>query len=344
MDAHRFARRATDYLRTALDDPTLEVARATRIVGGASRHTWSLDLGGEEAGEQVKRGLIVRLDPPASLLESNRHVEYALYRAMSGCDGVPVPRPILIEDDAGPLGLPFFVMERLGGVAMPHALLQPELRPHRPTLLHEMYEILGRIGRVEHTEVGLDRCLAVPGAGDAWSAELRRWESVLDRHELGPMPITRGLIRALRRDPPPAAPRIGVVHGDFRVGNVLFAPGGVVGVLDWEMGHLGDPHEDLAWGFAPNWRSASAPDLVGSAITPAEAVAAWESTSGLRADPAALRWWRLFSHVKAAAIWTTAAHEFALGATQDLMLGTMGWFNLAAQERWMVEDLEVLTP
>jgi aminoglycoside phosphotransferase (APT) family kinase protein len=344
MDPQLFAQRAADYLRTTLDDPSLEVTRATRIVGGASRHTWSVDLRDDPSGRQGGRGLIFRLDPPASLLESNRRIEYAMYQAMHGCAGVPVPRPILIEDDDGPLGLPFFVMERLGGVAMPHELLRPPLRAQRSTLLHETYAILGRIGSVDPAEVGLDQYLDVPAAGDAWSAQLNQWESVLDRHQLGPMPITRGVIRALRRDPPPVAPRVGVVHGDFRVGNVLFAPDGVVGVLDWEMGHLGDPHEDLAWSFARNWRSATAPDLVGSAIAPAEALAAWESTSGLVADPAALRWWGLFSHVKAAAIWTTAAHEFALGATPDLMLGTMGWFNLAAQERWMLHDLEVLSP
>jgi aminoglycoside phosphotransferase (APT) family kinase protein len=79
------------------------------------------------------------------------------------------------------------------------------------------------------------------------------------------------------------------------------------------MCHLGDPHEDLAWSFARNWRSGTTPEKIGNALDPAEAIAEWEATSGLHVDPECLRWWQLFTHVKANAIWTTAAHEFSAG-------------------------------
>jgi aminoglycoside phosphotransferase (APT) family kinase protein len=343
MDPETFAQRATAYLRTALKQPNLDVTGAVRIVGGASRHTWSVDTSwSDDRGRRHDRGLVFRLDPPASLLQSHRGTEYAMYRAMFGRPGIPVPEPLMIEDDSAAMGMPFFVMERLDGVAMPHELLRAPLAGRRPELLREMYEILGRISSIEPAATGLDDGLAVPPPDAAWAVELDRWEAVLDQHDLGPMPITRGVIRALRRDPPPAAPRVTVVHGDYRVGNVLFVPDKVVGILDWELAHLGDPHEDLAWSFARNWRSASAPELVGSALAPEQALAAWTSTSKLAPEPRSLRWWGLFSHVKAAAIWATAAHEFAIGATKDLIFGTMGWLNLGAQERWMAQDLEVI--
>jgi len=114
-------------------------------------------------------------------------------------------------------------------------------------------------------------------------------------------------------------------------------------VLDWELTHLGDPHEDIAWSMARNWRSGAAPEMIGGALRPAEALAEWESTSGMRADPESLRWWQLFSHVKANAIWATAAHEFSIGRTSELMFGTMGWLNIGSQEKWALEDMGVLT-
>ena len=76
-------------------------------------------------------------------------------------------------------------------------------------------------------------------------------------------------------------------------------------ILDWEMAHLGDPLEDLAWCFDPLWNHFDERRVAGT-ITEAEAIAIWERESGLRVDPATLAWWKLFSAVKGCAIWTTS--------------------------------------
>ena len=90
--------------------------------------------------------------------------------------------------------------------------------------------------------------------------------------------------------------------------------GEIHGVLDWEMAHLGDPLEDLAWGFNPVW-SFGRPDLAGGLIDQAEAVTIWERTSGLKAEPTALHWWTLFNCVKGQAIWVGSAGATDSGAT-----------------------------
>jgi aminoglycoside phosphotransferase (APT) family kinase protein len=271
-----------------------------------------------------------------------------MYRALYGLPGIPLPEPLLLEDDDHAFGMPFFVMERLGGVAWPHELLTPAFAGRRESVVRQMFEVLGSIAAVDVHAVGLDGVLRTPGDDDTWALELERWERTLHDHELGPMPITQAVIRELRRHPPPPVPHPGIVHGDFRVGNVLFSPTGIVGVLDWELTHLGDPHEDIAWSMARNWRSGATPDLIGGliggALHPAEAIAEWEATSGMHAEADSLRWWQLFSHVKANAIWATAAHEFSTGRTNELMLGTMGWLNIGSQEKWALEDLGVVTP
>jgi aminoglycoside phosphotransferase (APT) family kinase protein len=344
MDPSTFALCATMYLRKAWDEPGIEVTGARKIIGGASRHTWSVDAAWNDShGTPQSRELIFRLDPPASLLESNRGTEYAMYRALYGSPGIPLPEPLLIEDGEDAFGMPFFVMERLGGVAWPQELLTPAFEGRREPLVRQMFHVLGSISAVDYETVGLQDVLAVPARDNTWEPELERWERTLHDHDLGPMPITAAVIRELRRHPPPPVARPRIVHGDFRVGNVLLSPQGVVGVLDWEMTHLGDPHEDIAWSMARNWRSGATPEMIGGALHPAEAIAEWETTSGMRADPESLRWWQLFTHVKANAIWATAAHEFSTGRTNELMFGTMGWLNIGTQEKWALEDMGVLT-
>jgi aminoglycoside phosphotransferase (APT) family kinase protein len=345
MDPSTFAGCAAAYLAAAWSSPDLGVSNARRILGGASRHTWSVDTAWlDAAGESHRRALIFRLDPPSSLLESNRGTEYAVYRALYGHPGIPLPEPLLIEDDGGAFGMPFFVMERLDGTAWPHELLTPAFADRREPIVRQMFRILGTIASVDYPAIGLDGVLTPPPADDTWAVELERWERTLHDHDLGPMPITAALIRELRRHPPPPVARIGIVHGDYRIGNVLFTAGGVTGVLDWEMAHLGDPHEDLAWSMARNWRSRASPESIGGVLDPADARAEWETTSGQRVNPESLRWWQLFAHVKASAIWTTAAHEFSTGRTGELMFGTMGWRSVGTQEKWALEDLGVLAP
>src|ERR1700685_4141571 len=80
VDSSTFAHRAATYLRGAMGAPDLEVSNAQKIVGGASRHTWSVDARWDGGGESPQvHGLIFRLDPPSSLLESNRGTEYSVY-------------------------------------------------------------------------------------------------------------------------------------------------------------------------------------------------------------------------------------------------------------------------
>jgi len=343
VDSSTFADRAATYLRGATGAPDLEVSNARKIIGGASRHTWSVDARwNEDGGSPQEHGLIFRLDPPSSLLESNRGTEYSLYRALYGNPGIPLPEPLFIEDGGDALGMPFFVMRRLEGTPWPLELFLPASQERRQSFLRQMFRILGSIAAVDHRTVGLGDVLVAPPGDDAWAVELERWEKTLHDHDLGPMPVTRAVIRELRRNPPPRATPIRIVHGDYRVGNVLFSGDALTAVLDWEMCHLGDPHEDLAWSFARNWRSGTTPEKIGNALDPAEAIAEWETTSGLCVNPECLRWWQLFTHVKANAIWTTAAYEFSQGKTHELMFGTMGWLLIGSQEKWALEDLGVL--
>lgn len=327
-------RRLAAYLAPRLPGAShLEVSGLARIHGGASRETSRFVLRFERDGEAVERRLILRRDPPGSLIETDRRVEFAAYRAFRG-SAVPVPEALWLEEDPAPLDHPFFIMEELSGFESSfQVLLTPPFLALRPKLGRRKWEILGEIAKADPDKLGLVGLMPPVALDQCGQRELAYWERVLDEDEQEPQPVTRAVIRWLRRNPPPPAQKLSVVHADYRTGNFLFdAEGEIRAVLDWEMAHLGDPLEDLAWGINPVWQW-SRDGLAGSLLPKPDAVRIWEEASGLRADPDALRWWELFSCVKGQGIWVSGGREYQDGTNHDPVLGLSAWMMGNAQDR-----------
>jgi aminoglycoside phosphotransferase (APT) family kinase protein len=340
MSATSLDGRLRRYLTEALDAPIVRVGPPRRLLGGSTRDIWEVQAEwGASEGDLTSRDLVVRLDPEASLLESNRAVEYAMHQGFAAVPEVPVAEPLLIENDPAPLGRPFYVMSKVTGTSSAATLLSPGYTAARPMILGQIMEILAAISTADYRELRLGQVLAVHPPAQSWRIELERWEQVIRQHDTGPRPVTELVIRYLRRTPPPFPERLSVVHGDYRIGNLLFSPDGIEAVLDWEMAHLGDPHEDLAWLLSRNYWPGRDPQPVSGVLTRTEAIGRWEKASGLRADPAALRWWQLFTHVKANAIWMTGGHQVMTGRSGELKFALAHW-SVDRQEKWMIEDME----
>ena len=303
-----------------------------RISGGASRETYRFRASWTEDGKPRERRMILRRDPPASLIQTERRMEFEAYRAFFG-SAVPVPEMLWLEEDSAPLDYPFFIAAELAGFqAAPQMLFAGGYDAVLPKVAQRKWTILGEIAKADPQALGLTRVMETPALDACWRRELDYWEGVLDRDEAEPLPITRAAVRWLRANPPPPAQKLAVVHGDYRTGNFLYDGGGEIhGVLDWEMAHLGDPLEDLAWGFNPVW--AFGRGLAGGLVPQAEAVAIWERASGLRADPAALHWWILFNCVKGQAIWVGSAAAFIKGGNKEPIMIYPAWWLLNAQDR-----------
>ena len=312
----------------------VRVSGLDRIFGGASRETSRFVVEWTEAGAPRQRRMILRRDPPGSLIDTDRRIEFAAYRAFHG-SSVPVPEPLWLEEDSAALDYPFFIMEELVGFeASAQALFAPPYDAHLERIAERKWTLLGEIAKADPGALGLVEAMPHVAPADAWRRELDYWESEIDRAAREPQPIMRALIRWMRKNPPPPPERLHVVHGDYRTGNFLFDDGGEIrGVLDWEMAHLGDPLEDLAWGINPVWNWGQGVDKVGGLASREQAIAWWEAASGLRADPAALHWWELFSCVKGQGIWVSGADEYAHGNNQDPVLGMSSWMMGNSQDR-----------
>jgi aminoglycoside phosphotransferase (APT) family kinase protein len=329
------AGRLARYLAARLDGASdIRVDDLARIHGGASRETSRFVLRYRAAdGHEVARKLILRRDPPGSLIETDRRIEFAAYRAFHG-SSVPVPEALWLEEDAAALDFPFFVMEEITGYeASPQALFLPPYDAHLDRVAEQKWTILGEIAKADPEALGLVGVMPAIDPDAAWKRELDHWVGVIDEDELEPQPVIRAVVRWLRRNPPPPPPRISVVHADYRTGNFLYdTEGRIGGILDWEMAHLGDPLEDLAWGLNPIWRWGQG-DKAGGLLPRSEAIALWEKASGLRAEPDALRWWEIFSCVKGQAIWVSGGREFQEGANHDPVLAISAWLMGDAQDR-----------
>ncbi|HYD44106.1 MAG TPA: phosphotransferase family protein [Phenylobacterium sp.] len=314
------------------------VSDLSRISGGASRETYRFRLDWRDAaGSAASRLLILRKDPVDSLIDTERRTEFSAYRAFHG-SAVPVPEMLYLEEDERHLGSPFFVAEQIAGFeAGPMQLLGPPYADHHAAYAEKKWTILGEIAKADPAALGLTGSMEAPALDACWRRELDHWEAILDADALEPLPIIRAAIRWLRANPPPPAQKLSVVHGDYRTGNFLYdQAGGIHGVLDWEMAHLGDPLEDLGWSFNPIWRWGR-PGLVGGLAPRDQAIAIWERASGLKADPAALHWWELFNCVKGQGIWVSSSKAFADGKNRDPILAFSGWLMGNAQDRAALE-------
>lgn len=319
------------YLARAWGRP-VQIEDLSRIPGGASRETWRFDA----IKEDGRKPLILRRDPGESLIETERRTEFSVLTCVHPY--LPAPKPLLIEPDGAELGAPFFIMERVDGGAAASPFTVDPYGAHAAALGRAFFTHLGALARID--PAGFDAAGEAPAPDACWRIALDHWAGVIEADELHPQPIVRAAIRRLRRNPPPPAARVAIVHGDFRTGNFLHdGDGRLLAILDWELAHLGDPLEDLAWAIEPMWNHLD-DSRVGGMLPRDEAIALWEAASGLRADPEALAWWALFASVKGQAIWTSSAKAFLETGRRDPVLAISGWFTARRQDEILAAQLE----
>ena len=159
-----------------------------------------------------------------------------------------------------------------------------------------------------------------PGTTPA-AAELARFEGILRAIAPDPHPAFELALRWLAAGLPPS-PRQTVVHGDYRVGNVIVGPEGLRAVIDWELTHVGDPMEDVGWLCVRSWRF-GAPLPVGGLCERERFFAAYERAGGAPVDPAVVCWWEVFGNLRWGIMTLMQAQTF-LGGVRNVELASLG--------------------
>mgnify|MGYP003700449975 FL=1 len=296
---------AVDKLRTACRrryGASAEIENVSVATLGGSSRTILFDLVTDTGREAlVSRQETYTLDqspflPPALQF---RLLELA-YR-----ERVPVPEPWFeFAPDEG-LGRGH-VMRRVDGETLPKRLLtDPAFAPARAGFVREAAGVLARLHAIDPAHAAFLE--PSPDSRDPLAAQLERYDYYAEPH-----PALDFAFRwlAQRR---PAVSRRCLVHGDFRVGNMIMDNDGIRAVLDWECAHLGDPMADLGWLCTRSWRFGFNDKPVGGIGQRAELFAAYEAAGGAHVDPAAVRWWEIFGLLRWALLNVMQVHGHLSG-------------------------------
>ena len=280
-----------------------EVTGLQPLAGGSSRELWAFEAGG--------RRLVLRRDPPGD--EAPERLAREL-EVLGACHrhGVPVPEPLVAVPARDGGGL---VMERIDGEAIPRRILRDErFARARERLVADMGQAAAALHAVPLAELPA----LEPPAGSPALAALDSLEAELDR--LGePHPALELGLRWLRAEPP-EPPRLTLVHGDFRLGNVIVDEDGLAAVVDWELTHLGDPVEDLGWICTRAWRFGNDDRPAAGLRSRADLIAAY----GAPVDRDALRWWEACGNLRWGVLCLMQADVHLSGRRRSLEQAAIG--------------------
>ena len=279
-----------------------EISDLTRLSGGASRETWSFTADGVPRIVQRQRAG----DERDMMIE-------ARVVAAAAAGGVPVPR--LIAADEGADGSAFMVLEAIEGETIARKVQRDdEFADARPVLTRQ----LGRALAAVHSMPPVDGLEPVDPI--AYYTELL--DNVAAAGTGSPQPMLE-LVRRWLIDHRPAPVEPVVVHGDFRLGNLIVGHDGLRAVIDWELAHLGDPMEDLGWLCVKAWRFGQRPPVAGLGEYD-ELFAAYTAHGGRQVDADVVRWWEVLGTWKWAIMCVLQAGVHLSGAARSHELAAIG--------------------
>ncbi len=317
-----------------------EVTDVRWLGGGASKVQMYFELSWTQPdGHATRTPMVLRMEPAAAIQETSRRREFQLLKLFDGV--VPVPTPYWLDPDGTHLPYPALITGFVPGVTKPTAstsgvsglgtTLGPELRRE---LGRQFVEHLATIHKHDVDDPVLEAFDTPSSPRQAVEWQLNAWERIWEEDADLDIPLIRLAIAWLRSNVP-EGDRLSVVHADYRTGNYLFTEedNRISAILDWEGGHIGDRHEDLA--YVVNALFGGVDDdgqtfLVSGLMPEAEFLAAYEAASGLAVDPEAMKYWKVFNGFKIAAIAVGTAYRIAIGRKthQDVLvawiLGTEG--------------------
>jgi aminoglycoside phosphotransferase (APT) family kinase protein len=304
-------------LRPALGDGVV-VENLRALTGGASRTTWAFDAVTDE-----RQPLILRTGPPDDV-HASMELEAAVQKRADAA-GAPVPQIVTADNCAAALGNPYLICNAIAGETIVRRIYRTLDDAGRHRLLRQCAQALAAIHRADPAGLGLVE-----------SDQLTEWRDRLD--EMGDTTATfEWAFRWLAANRPSPSPHV-LVHGDFRMGNLIVDDNGLAAVLDWELVYTGEVYEDLAWFCIRAWRFGTAEDLGAGGLGSVESfLSAYESAAGVVLDRDVFRWWLTVATLRWGVICRFQAERHLSGQTPSVELAAIG--RRVAETEWDVLDL-----
>lgn len=308
-------------VRAALGDD-VEVGKPWKLAGGAMHDSWAVDAITADGPCQ----LVVRVSPAgrADFVKTRREFEVL---KVAHQRGIRCPRPIAAGEVK--TGEDYLVMVRMPGDSNPRQLVASDACARtREAIIPQLAEDLARIHTITPADVAAAPEMRAPAPGeDPLAAARRQVEDDYHLYLLNPHPAIEWAFRWLDRrlgELPPSGREPCLVHGDFRVGNIMYDENGLTAILDWEGTHISEPEEELAWFCTRVWRF-GANHLEAGGIARRDAwVEAYERASGHRVDRNRLAAWEVLQNIRWAQITMMQARAHLDGHTVSHELAAIG--------------------
>ena len=310
------ARALEAVLRPVLGEVSVE--KLQPLTGGASRITWAFD-----AVADGRHALILRTGAGDDI-----HVGMELEAAVqqrAAAAGAPVPHILTADDSPASLGNPYLICDAVAGETIVRRILRGLDGPGRTRLLEQCAAALAAIHRADPEGIGLT-------APD----DLAEWRGRLD--EMGDTTATfEWAFRRLEDERPEPSPMV-LVHGDFRMGNLIVDDSGLAAVLDWELTHIGEVYEDLAWFCIRAWRFGATETLGAGGLGSVESfLRAYEEAAAVTVDRDAFRWWLTVATLRWGVICRHQAERHLSGEQRSVELAAIG--RRVSETEWDILDL-----
>lgn len=272
-----------------------------RLSGGASRETWRFRADDEDfVLQRVRPGTIGGFQVEPRVLSAAHHA------------GVPVAELVVDGAERTELQAPFMIVRAVEGETIARKILRDEkFDTARKVLTSQLGIAAAQLHQIDAS--------SVPGlvADD----QIKRYQTVL--RDLGePHPVFEATFRWLEMNRPETTSAC-LVHGDYRLGNIMVNAHGLAAILDWELAHIGDPMEDLGWLCVRAWRFGGAFPAAGLGSYD-ELFDSYASVTGVRPDPDVVRWWEILGTLKWGIICISQAATHLMGIARSHELAAIG--------------------
>ena len=276
------------------------------LTGGASRTTWAFDA----VTPDERRSLILRIGPPDDL-HAGMELE-ARAQAAAAAAGAPVPQILVADDSPAALGNPFLICDEIKGETIVRRIERQLDEAGRARLLSQCAHALAAIHRAEPHDPELS-------AQD----QLAEWRGRLDAISDTTATFEWAFRWLAAHRPAPSPSRL--VHGDYRMGNLIIDGSQLAAVLDWELVHIGEVYEDLAWFCIRAWRFGAPADRAAGGLGSVEDfLAAYEQAGGATVDRVAFHWWLVLATLRWGVICRYQAERHLSGQTRSVELAAIG--------------------